>query len=350
MRHGMRSTLAKTRASSGTGAAGPKTQNAAQTPRAKIAVFISGAGTNLAALYYASLDPQAAYEIVLVAANDPDARGLAFAKGEGIGTFALAHKGMSRADHDAAMEEAALKAGAKFIVLAGYMRILSPDFTRRWQGRMFNIHPSLLPKYPGLNTHARAIEAGDKCAGASVHLVTEQLDAGEILRQIEVAVLPEDTPDTLARRVLIAEHQLYPRAINAYLRRANDPAHLFERLNTLALSLPQTHMRESHGSPGWRVGTEKSGKYFAHFSDRHHGQPHIALLVKTGSMDELEHLVESASEAYFKPAYYGASGWAGIILNREGVDWDEVKDWMERSWRRNAPKSLTKLLDVADEF
>ena len=184
---------------------------------AKVAVFVSGAGTNMAALLYASRMPHARYDIVLVAANDPDAAALALARAEGVATFALSHRGMARADHDAAMEAAARKAGADYIVLAGYMRILSEDFVARWKGRMLNIHPSLLPLYPGLDTHARAIAAGDSHGGATVHLVTEELDAGEPLGRIEVAIRPDDTPATLAERVRIAEHQLYPRALDAYL-------------------------------------------------------------------------------------------------------------------------------------
>ena len=248
------------------------------------------------------------------------------------------------------VKKAALEAGAQYIALAGYMRILSPGFVQRWEGRMLNIHPSLLPKYTGLDTHARAIEAGDAHSGVSVHLVTEELDAGEILGQIAVAIMPGDTPDTLAARVRLAEHQLYPRVLGDYVSRGSDPQHLLERLRVLALALPQTHERESHGAPGFRVGSEKSGKYFAHFSDRRHGTPHISLLVKCSGMDELEHLVETQPEAYHKPAYYGASGWIGIILNRPGLDWEAIDEWLQRSWRQVAPKSVTRLLDAADEF
>ena len=248
------------------------------------------------------------------------------------------------------MEAEVERAGASHIALAGYMRILSPEFVARWEGRMLNIHPSLLPKYPGLDTHARAIAAGDAASGVSVHLVSAEVDAGEVLGQLEVAVLPGDTPDKLASRVRVAEHQLYARVLSDFVSRGNDPAFLLERVRELALALPHTHERESHGSPGWRAGSEKIGKYFAHFNDQHHGSKHIALLVKTGGMDELLNLVESQPEAYFKPAYYGASGWIGVILNRPGVDWDHVADWLQRSWRQVAPKSATKLLDAADQF
>ncbi|MGB3378349.1 MAG: phosphoribosylglycinamide formyltransferase [Allopontixanthobacter sediminis] len=184
-----------------------------------VAVFISGSGTNMAALLYASRMAGAQYRIVLVASNDPAAEGLKLAAAEGIATFALPHRGMTRAAHDAAMEAAAVDAGAEMIVLAGYMRILSDEFVDRWAGRMLNIHPSLLPKYRGLDTYARALEAGDTVAGASVHLVSRELDAGEILGQAEVAVFPDDTAETLAARVRLAEHQLYPRVLSDYAGR-----------------------------------------------------------------------------------------------------------------------------------
>ena len=328
----------------------PDTGPAPTPERTRVAAFISGTGTNMAALLYASRLPDCPYQIVLVASNDPNAKGLKLAEAEGIETFALEHKGMAREDHDAAMEAAAKKAGAEIIALAGYMRILTPGFVARWAGRMLNIHPSLLPKYPGLDTHAKAIEAGDSHGGVTVHLVTEELDAGEPLGQIPVAILPGDTPETLAGRVLLAEHQLYPRVLAEFVSRENDAQWLLERVSALALALPETHERSSHGSPGFRVGSEKTGKFFAYFSDQHHGTPHISLLVKCGSMDELENLVESQPHAYHKPAYYGASGWVGVILNRSDCDWEQVEYWLRRSWQAVAPKRLTKLMDAADEF
>ncbi|MFM7377802.1 MAG: phosphoribosylglycinamide formyltransferase [Erythrobacter sp.] len=318
--------------------------------KARIAVLISGAGTNMAALVYASRMPESTYEVVLVASNNPEAEGLALAQAEGIATFALPHKSLTREAHDAAIEAAVLETGAEYIVLAGYMRILSDAFVERWAGRMLNIHPSLLPLYKGLDTHARAIAAGDSHAGTSVHLVTPELDAGEVLAQIAVPIGPGEMAESLAARVKLAEHQLYPRAVADYVSRWRDPAALLARVRALALALPETDERESHSSPGFRVGGEKTGKYFAYFADQHHGTEHIAVLVRTGSMDELLSLVEDQPEVYYKPAYYGASGWVGIILNRPGVDWDAVAEWLERSWRGAAPKRLTRLMDVADEF
>ena len=318
--------------------------------KGRIAILISGAGTNMAALLYASRIDNAPFEVVLVASNDPAAPGLALAALEGVPTFAHAHKGMTREAHDAVMEAAVQAAGAETIVLAGYMRILSDGFVERWAGRMLNIHPSLLPKYKGLDTFARAIEAGDSHAGASVHLVTPELDAGEVLAQARVAIAPGDTPATLAERVRLAEHQLFPRAVADYVSRWRNPDWLLAELRARALALPETCEQESFGSAGFRVGEGKSGKYFAYFSDRPHGHERIALLVKTSGMDELMSLVEDQPETYFKPAFYGASGWVGLVLDRPDLDWDEVSAWLQRSWRSVAPKRLTRFMDIADAF
>ncbi len=185
--------------------------------RVRVAVFISGAGTNMAGLLYASRLAGAPYEIALVASNCADASGLELAALEGVETFVHPHQGHSREAQDTAMERAATDAGAEIIVLAGYMRILSPEFVRRWEGRILNIHPSLLPRYKGLDTFARAIDAGDSHAGSSVHLVTPDLDAGPVLAQVRVAIAEHDTPETLAARVKLAEHQLYPRALADFI-------------------------------------------------------------------------------------------------------------------------------------
>ena len=313
----------------------------APVERAKVAVLVSGSGTNMAALLYASRAADCPFEIVLVASNNPDSAGLVLAAAEGVPTFALPHKGMARADHDRAMDAAIRASGAQYVALAGYMRILTPEFVAGWDGRMVNIHPSLLPKYTGLHTHERAIAAGDSHGGCTVHLVIAELDAGPVLGQTRVAILPGDDADTLARRVLIAEHQLYPRCLAALVSRESSADWLLGRVRDLALALPDAEERPSHGAEGWRVG----GKYFAYFNDQHHGTPHIALLVKTSGVDEMEGLIEAHPDAYFRPAYYGASGWIGVILNRPGVDWDAVADWLSRSWRSVAPKRLAQMLD-----
>jgi phosphoribosylglycinamide formyltransferase-1 len=315
--------------------------------RAKVAALISGGGTNMAALLYASRAVDCPYEIVLVASNNPDAGGLKLAAAEGVPTFALPHKGMARADHDAAMDTAIRASGAQYVALAGYMRILTAEFVSGWEGRMLNIHPSLLPKYTGLHTHDRALEAGDSHGGCTVHLVTAELDDGPVLGQTPVAVLPGDTGDSLAARVLIAEHQLYSRCLSALVTRESTPEWLFEQVRQRAMALTEAEETSSHGAPAWRI---TGGKFFAYFADQHHGEPHIAVLVKTSGADELAGLVESNPDAYFKPAYYGAAGWVGLILNRPDVDWDAVADWLMRSWRAVAPKKLTRLLDAAEAF
>ena len=194
--------------------------------KAKVAMLISGSGTNMAALLYATKHTDCPYEIVLVASNNPDAGGLKLAQGEGIATFAHAHKGMDRVAHDAIMHAKILESGATHVALAGYMRILSEAFVQQWEGRMLNIHPSLLPKYPGLHTHARALAAGDSEAGCTVHEVTSALDAGPILGQARVPVLPDDTETTLAARVLRAEHHLYPAVLRRFATGDRTPLHL----------------------------------------------------------------------------------------------------------------------------
>jgi phosphoribosylglycinamide formyltransferase 1 len=318
--------------------------------KAKIAILISGGGTNMAALVYAAKAADCPYEVVLVASNNPDAAGLKLAAAEGIATFAHPHKGMTREAHDAVMQCAIVAAQADYVALAGYMRILSPEFVRQWDGRMLNIHPSLLPKYKGLHTHERAIAAGDSHGGCSVHLVTAELDDGPVLGQTEVAIIPGDTADTLAARVLIAEHQLYSRALSTYAVREMDADWLIERVGKLALALPETSYRESHGSPAWRVGPESSGKFFAYVSVNHHGDDRTALLVKCSGQDEMATLIEQDPEIYHRPAYYGASGWIGVRLDRAGVDWRHIDEWLHRSWASVAPKRLTKLMNVADSF
>lgn len=161
----------------------------------------------------------AAYQVVLVASDKPAAPGLGWAAEQGLATFAGDAKALGKPAFEAALDEALRAAKVERIALAGYMRLLSADFVTRWRGCIVNIHPSLLPHYKGLDTHARAIEAGDMVAGCTVHVVTEELDAGDILGQAEVPVLSGDTPDSLAARVLEAEHRLYPSVLAEFVRR-----------------------------------------------------------------------------------------------------------------------------------
>ncbi|HVJ02098.1 MAG TPA: phosphoribosylglycinamide formyltransferase [Sphingomonas sp.] len=173
----------------------------------------------MASLVEVSRVPDCPYEVALVASDKPEAAGLAWAREQGIATFAQSPKGMPKAEYEAKIDAALREAGVEAIALAGYMRLLSDDFVGRWRGRIVNIHPSLLPKYKGLDTHQRAIDAGDTIAGCSVHIVTEELDGGELLGQAEVPLLPGDTPDSLAARVLKEEHRLYPAVVAEWLSR-----------------------------------------------------------------------------------------------------------------------------------
>lgn len=315
--------------------------------KARVAVLISGRGSNMAALVYAAKQPGCPYEIVLVAANDPDAAGLEFAAAEGIATFAQSHKGMKRAEFDSIIDAELRKAKADYVALAGYMRLLSPGFVDGWAGRIINIHPSLLPKYKGLDTHERAIEAGDSHGGCSVHVVTAELDDGPVLAQTDVAILPGDTPDSLAARVLIAEHQTYSRALAAYVTRESEPEWLLEQVRMRALTLPSAEERTSHGSPGFAIA---GGKFFATFSQHHHGDEKIALLVKTSGAEEQAMLVEQDDELYFLPPYYAPSGWIGIRLDLGRNDWDHIAAWLKKSWDICAPAKLRKAGSIADEF
>lgn len=183
----------------------------------RVAILISGGGSNMLRLVEDMTGNHPARP-VLVASNDPDAAGLQNAAAMGIATTAVNHRDFpkDRAGFEAALLGPLLAARPDIICLAGFMRILTPEFVTRFSGRMLNIHPSLLPKYQGLDTHARAITAGDSEAGATVHQVTPELDSGPILGQVRVPVLGDDTPKTLADRVLQQEHRLYPAVLRRF--------------------------------------------------------------------------------------------------------------------------------------
>ncbi|MGQ0611172.1 MAG: phosphoribosylglycinamide formyltransferase [Paracoccaceae bacterium] len=184
----------------------------------RIAVLISGGGSNMVALAR-DLAGSDLGRVVLVLSNVPGAGGLDKAASMGIGTAVVDHRGFGsgRAGFEAALQAELLRAGVDLVCLAGFMRVLSAGFVRAWAGRMLNIHPSLLPRYPGLHTHARALAAGDAEAGCTVHLVTEELDGGPILGQARVPVRPQDSAATLAARVLEQEHRLYPAVLRRVL-------------------------------------------------------------------------------------------------------------------------------------
>ena len=182
---------------------------------ARVAVLISGRGSNMQALIEAARSEDYPAKIALVIANQPDAGGLEIAAAAGVEALAIDHRphGKDREAHERVIDAALRERRIEIVALAGYMRVLTPFLVRSWSGRMINIHPSLLPKYPGLHTHERAIAAGDAEAGCTVHLVTEGVDEGPILGQAREPILPGDTADTLAARVLAEEHKLYPRCL-----------------------------------------------------------------------------------------------------------------------------------------
>lgn len=189
--------------------------------RKRVGILISGRGSNMAALIAAARRPDFAAEVALVLSNRPDAEGLAHAAAAGLPTAQVPHRpfAAARAAHEAAIAEQLDAAGVEIVCLAGYTRLLTPLMIERYAGRIMNIHPSLLPAFPGLNTHARALAAGVKLHGCTVHLVTEAVDQGPILAQAAVPVLPGDTSAALAERVLAQEHRIYPWALHLFASR-----------------------------------------------------------------------------------------------------------------------------------
>lgn len=182
--------------------------------RTRTAILISGRGSNMVSLIEAARAPDHPAEIALVLSNRPDAGGLARAQEAGIATVALDHKAFpDRESFEQAMDVALAEAGIELVCLAGFMRVLTPWFVRRWEGRMINIHPSLLPLFRGTRTHEQVLEAGMRVHGCTVHFVVPELDAGPIIAQACVPVHPGDDPAVLAERVLVEEHRIYPQAL-----------------------------------------------------------------------------------------------------------------------------------------
>ena len=189
-----------------------------------VVILISGTGSNMAAIVQAAEQgkwrERLGAQVAAVISNKPDAKGLVFAKERGIATAVVEHTAYpSREAFDAALAQKIDEYQPVLVVLAGFMRILTPGFVAHYAGRLLNIHPSLLPAFPGLHTHQRAIDAGCRFAGATVHQVTAELDAGPIVEQAVVPILPDDDADTLAARVLTQEHIIYPRAVETFLRK-----------------------------------------------------------------------------------------------------------------------------------
>ena len=181
----------------------------------RVAILISGRGSNMRAL----VEQAEVYEVALIASNKPEALGLEWARSHGLSTWELESKGIEKEAFDRQLSAALDDHSVGTIALAGFMRILSPWFIDEWRGRIVNIHPSLLPKYRGLDTHARAIAAAEPVSGCSVHLVTEELDAGEVLGQTQVPILPTDDVQSLEQRVLAEEHRLYPKVLSEFVTR-----------------------------------------------------------------------------------------------------------------------------------
>ncbi|WP_418152590.1 phosphoribosylglycinamide formyltransferase [Litorimonas sp. RW-G-Af-16] len=185
----------------------------------KTAVLISGRGSNMMALLDAAKSPDHPAEITLVISNRPEALGLEKADARGIKAICIDHRDFdTRKDFEQELHAALIAHDIEFIACAGFMRVLTGGFVAKWEGRMINIHPSLLPKYKGLHTHARAIEAGDTEHGCSVHWVAEGVDTGAVIAQAKIEILPDDNPDTLAARILVQELDLYPAALAKAIR------------------------------------------------------------------------------------------------------------------------------------
>lgn len=187
---------------------------AAAVRKAQVGVLISGRGSNMMSLVTATLTPTFPAEIVVVISNRPNAGGLSFAAEHGIAALVVDHKAFdSREAFEADLQARLLDHGVEIVCLAGFMRLLTASFVDQWEGRMLNIHPSLLPSFRGLDTHQQAIDAGVKIAGCTVHFVVPEMDAGPIIAQAAVPVEDGDTADDLAARILQSEHKLYPRAL-----------------------------------------------------------------------------------------------------------------------------------------
>ncbi len=264
-------------------------------------MLLSGRGSNMTSL----VEQADGYRVVLVASDRPDAPGLAWAAERGLPVFALSPKGIGKAAHEAALDRALRAACIEVVALAGYMRLLSPGFVARWHGRILNVHPSLLPRYRGLDTHARAIAAGDVEAGCSVHLVIDELDAGAVLGRARVPILSGDTADTLAARVLVEEHRLYPRILSEYCRAMPTP---LDHLRRVALALPHAEERaEEHG--GDPVVFVVAGEPFAELRDGR----------------TLRVLAEA--------------GWDSAEL-ADDADWPALEDRIARGWELAAPAGL----------
>lgn len=268
----------------------------------RVAVLISGRGSNMQAL----VRHARGYQVVLVASDTPEAPGLRWAAEHGIATFSLPAPTVGKTAFEQAVLRELDHRNVQIVALAGYMRLLSPAFLAAVACPVLNIHPSLLPLYKGLNTHARAIAAGDTHAGCSVHRVTEELDGGQVLGQSRVPIAPGDTPDSLAARVLAAEHELYPRVLTELCMTS------LERLRAAALALPGTQEGERDGLPTFAVAD----------------QPYAQFHARSDGRDEVRICNDGPGET-----------WTAIPLG-EDPDWTWIEDQVARSWELSAPAAL----------
>jgi len=212
--------------------------NATATGRRRVGILISGRGSNMMALVAAARASDYPAEVVCVISNRPDAPGLAWARAQGLAVHAVDHKACAtREAFEEALDAALTAEGVELVACAGFMRLMTAGFVGRWAGHMINIHPSLLPLYPGLNTHARALADGVRIAGCTVHYVVAEVDAGPIIAQGAVPVVDGDTPDSLAERILAVEHVIYPRALALV---ASGGAHLQNGRVRILTSVNQT--------------------------------------------------------------------------------------------------------------
>jgi phosphoribosylglycinamide formyltransferase-1 len=307
--------------------------------RAPVAVFISGSGTNMAALLYASRAENCPYRIVLVLSNNPDASGLKLAEAEGVATFCLPHKGIARADHDAAMEAEVVRAGARFIALAGYMRILSPHSSAAGKAGCSTSTLAAAEIQGPARTIARSRRATATAAARSISSPPNSTTARSWARRRwrSCRAIPATPGRARADRGTPA---LFARA--GRLRDARNRAGLpVAQVRERAMALPEADEVTSHGMPCFGV---TKGKKFAYVSIDHHGDGRTALLVKISGLDEQEQLIESDPARYYRPAYFG-DGWIAIRLDLGDTDWDGIADWLRRSWAAIAPKRLAAMMD-----
>ena len=290
-------------------------------------------------------------EVALVTGDKPDAPGLDSGRGRRRAGRAAATPRTQSQLLATRSNEALEQADIDLIALAGFMRIIPDDFLARWEGRIVNIHPSLLPKHKGLRTHEACLAAGDKVTGATVHLVTPELDGGEILGQVEVAVLPDDTPETLAERVLIAEHQLYPRVLSQY-RRPRPRLRLDRRSRSASWRwrCPKPASRPATARPAGRSAARAAASSSRSCGTATMARKRSACWSSAAARTRWPQLIEAEPDLYFRPDLLRP-----VRLDRHQARpaagrLGPCRDWLAAQLARLAPPRLTKLMRAADEF